>query len=140
MVDALKPGGWLVVEDLEIAPGVPSDEPFDRVSATAAVMREVTAAAGANVRLGPSLARRLRDCHLEHVQCEGRLRMCRGNSPSARLARLNFEQLREPILATGRLTLEQFNRDLARLEDEEYEWRSPVLWTAWGRRPMGERR
>jgi hypothetical protein len=42
------------------------------------------------------------------------------------------------MLATGQLTIEQFNADVARLDDEEYEWRSPVLWTASGQRPPGE--
>jgi hypothetical protein len=51
------------------------------------------------------------------------------------LARLNFEQLREEILATG-LTPAEFEADLARLDDEDFEWRSPTLWTAWGQRPQ----
>ena len=62
------------------------------------------------------------------------MQLCRGNSAAARLARLNFEQLREAILATG-LTTDEFEADLARLDDEDFEWRSPTLWTAWGQRP-----
>ncbi len=137
IAEALKPGGWLVVEDVEtlsVAPG--TGEPYDRVSATMAAMRDVASAAGVKLRLGPSLARRLRTCGLDRVDCEGRLRMCRGNSPSARLARLNFEQLREPLLASRQLTIEQFDEDVARLDDDEYEWRSAILWTAWGQRPV----
>ena len=140
IAEALKPGGWLVVEDFEtLSVGPGTDEPDGhRVSATAAALREVATAAGAKLRLGPSLARRLRTCGLDHVDCEGRLRICRGKSPSARLARLNFEQLREPMLASGRLTIEQFNEDVARLDDAEYQWRSPILWTAWGQRRMDD--
>ncbi len=106
------------VETLSVAPG--TGEPYDRVSATMTAMRDGAAAAGVKLRLGPSLARRLRTCGLDRVDCEGRLRMCRGNSPSARLARLNFEQLREPLLASGQLTIEQFDEDVARLDDDEY--------------------
>jgi hypothetical protein len=54
---------------------------------------------------------------------------------AARLARLNFEQLHDAILATGTVTAEEFAADLARLEDADFAWRSPILWTAWGRRP-----
>ena len=140
MTRALKPGGWLVVEDLEMPPIIAdSDEPSDRISSTAAALRDVSAAAGHWPRLGPSLARRLRGCGLDSVAAEGRLQICHGNSPAARLARLNFEQLREPMLANGRLTIAQFNEDVARLDDDEYEWRSPTLWTAWGRRPAADR-
>ena len=139
MTAALKPGGWLVIEDFEVLPAVPgSDEQADRVSRTAAAMRRVTAAAGADQRLGVSLSTRLRARGLLHVNTEGRMRLCRGNTAAARLARLNFEQFREPMLATGQLTIEQFNADVARLDDEEYEWRSPILWTASGQRPPGE--
>lgn len=140
MMRALKPGGWLLVEDLEMLPVVPdSDEPSDWVSSTAAALRDLSRAAGVRSRLGLSLARRLRCCGLDSVGSEGRLQMCRGNSLAARLARLNFEQLREPMLAAGRLTAAQFDEDVARLDDEEYEWRSPILWTAWGRRPVSDR-
>ena len=140
MSQALKPGGWLVVEDLEMLTVIAdSDEPSDRMSSTAAALRDLSTAAGVRSRLGPTLARRLRGCGLDSVGSEGRVQMCRGNSLAARLARLNFEQLREPMLAAGRLTIEQFNEDIARLDDEEYEWRSPILWTAWGRRPISDR-
>jgi hypothetical protein len=138
MTAAIKPGGWLVVEDFEILPAMPgSEEQADRVSRTTAAMRRVAAGAGAHQRLGLSLAKRLRARGLSQVDTEGRMRLCRGNTASARLARLNFEQLREPMLATGHLTIEQFNADIARLDDEDYEWRSPILWTAWGQRPPG---
>jgi hypothetical protein len=70
-----------------------------------------------------------------HVGHEGRVQLCRGNSAAARLARLNFEQLRVPILATG-VTAAEFEADLTRLDDEAFEWRSPTLWTAWGQRPF----
>jgi SAM-dependent methyltransferase len=139
MIAALKPGGWIVVQDMELMPVVAgSHEPQDRISATAAVMRDVVAAAGVNPRVGPSLGRRLRDCRLDHVGCEGRLWMCRGNSTAARLTRLNFEQMRERLLASGRLTNDQFDADVALLQNDDYEWRSPILWTAWGQRPVDD--
>ncbi len=98
-------------------------------------MRHVTAAAGANTQFGRSLLRRLRAAGLEETGVEGRTFVWPGGSIGATLNRLNFEQLRDPILATGLITEEEFAADLARLEDRELEIRSPVLWTAWGRRP-----
>jgi hypothetical protein len=56
------------------------------------------------------------------------------------VARLNFAQLRDQMLASGQLTTQQLDADVARLVDEEYEWRSPIFWTAWGQRPSNEAR
>lgn len=136
MISSLKPGGWLVVEDFEVGSAhLDSDDPLDRISKTTAALRHVGLEAGIHARLGLSLGHRLRAHGLTQVANEGILRVCRGGSPAARLARLNFEQLRDAMLATGTLTAEEFDADLARLEDDEFAWRSPILWTAWGRRP-----
>ena len=108
-----------------------------RIRDCGAALREVATAAGAKLRL----VRRWRDGFAPAVWITG----LRGpvadvpwQSPSARLARLNFEQLREPVLASGRLTIEQFNEDVARLDERQHEWRSPILWTAWGQRRMDD--
>ena len=49
--------------------------------------------------------------------------------------RLNAEQLRDRILASGLVTVDEYTEDLKRLEDEAFELRAPTLWTACGRRP-----
>lgn len=137
MVGAVKPGGWVVIEDFEILPASPDpqDESTERISKTAAVMRAVTAMAGVRARFGRSLLRRLRAAGLERIGIEGRAFIWPGGSAGATLNRLNYEQLRDAILATGRITEEEFAIDLARLDDCDFEIRSPILWTAWGQRP-----
>jgi SAM-dependent methyltransferase len=136
MIDAVRPGGWVVVEDFELLPGVATDEDGigERISKTMAAMRRVTAAAGAHQRLGRSLAGRLRVHGLNNVDTEGRVLLWRGGSSGAALSRLNFEQLREPILASGLVTRAEFDADMAALDDVTFEARSPILWTAWGQR------
>lgn len=136
MIDAVRPGGWVVVEDFELLPGVDGDEHgmAERISKTMAAMRHVSAAAGAHQRLGRSLAGRLRGHGLTNVDTEGRVLVWRGRTAGATLSRLNFEQLREPILATGLVTPAEFDADMAALDDDAFETRSPILWTAWGRK------
>jgi hypothetical protein len=97
-------------------------------------LHQVTAKAGVDPRLGLSLGHRLRTRGLLDVGHEGRVYLSRGKGPGTRLLRLNWEQMRDAILATG-LTAAQFEADLALLDDEGYEARSPTLWTAWGQRP-----
>lgn len=133
MVKAVKPGGWLMVEDFEV-PDLGSLDSVTGLARTQAAMRQVLTAAGADGRLGLSLGRRLRSIGLLHVGQEGRVQLYRGKSAAANLVRLNVEQLRESILATG-LSEEDFHAHAAVLDDEQFEWRSPTLWTAWGQRP-----
>ena len=129
MIAALKPDGWLLVEDFEILPD-------DAISKTAAVMRQVTAAAGVHQRLGRSLGRRLRGHGLADVDTEGRVFVWRGGSRGAALSRLNVEQLRPAVLASRQLTVDELEADLAALDDEDFEMRSPIVWTAWGQRRL----
>lgn len=131
MRDSLTPGGWLVLEDFEIlheeaaTPGL--------VPPTMAAMRMVTAA-HTDPSLGRTLARRLRQAGLREVKCEARALLFEGGTPASTLLRLNYEQLRPQILATGRVTPQEFEADLSSLDDDAFELRSPLLWTAWGRR------
>lgn len=138
VIRSVRPRGWIVVEDFEVMPGAGEAVAHDvePITRTALAMRHVVSAAGADTRLGRSLPRRLRAAGLEEVAAEGRVFLWRGGSPGAALMRLNFEQLRGPILATGLVTAEEYADDLARLDDDAFEVRSPILWTAWGRRPL----
>jgi ubiquinone/menaquinone biosynthesis C-methylase UbiE len=129
MTGALKPGGWLVIEDFEVQPPVPGD---DELSATAQAMRALTLVTSDHY-LGRTLARRLEAAGLEHVEMEGRARVVRGGTVGARLLQANYAQLRPQMLAGG-LSAEQFAADVAQLDDPRFEMRAPVMWTAWGRR------
>jgi SAM-dependent methyltransferase len=129
MTAALKPGGWLVVEDFEVQPLAGGDA---ELSPTARAMRALTATASDH-RLGRTLARRLEAAGLELVEMEGRARIVRGDTVWARLLQMNYAQLRSQMLASG-LSPEQFAADVAELDDPRFEMRAPVMWTAWGRR------
>ena len=131
MVQAVKPGGWVVIEDFEIAPIGPDSE----IPKTFLAMRQVIAAGGVDQRFGRSLSRRLRSCGLVDVEAEGRVLLWSGSNSGTTLMRLNAEQLRDRILATGLVTAEEYAEDLRRLEDEAFELQAPTMWTAWGRRP-----
>ena len=131
MVQAVKPGGWVVIEDFEVAPIGPDTE----IPKTFLAMRQVIASVGVDQRFGRSLSRRLRSCGLEDVMAEGRVLLWSGSNAGTTLMRLNAEQLRDRILATGLVTADQYAEDLRRIEDEAFELRAPTMWTAWGRRP-----
>jgi SAM-dependent methyltransferase len=126
---ALKPGGWLVVEEFEQLPAE-----YEPVPKTTGIMREVLEKAGIDPRYGRSLGARLRTAGLRDVDMEGRLFPWRADGKGAVLSRANREQLRAALLATGQITETEIDADLDLLDREEHETTSPILWTAWGRR------
>jgi SAM-dependent methyltransferase len=132
MAQAVKPGGWVVIEDFEVTPIGPDAE----LPKTFLAMRQVIASVGVDQRFGRSMSRRLRSGGLEGVAAEGRVLLWSGSNAGTTLMRLNAEQLRDRILATGLVTEDQYAEDLKRIEDEEFELQAPTMWTAWGRRPV----
>ena len=137
LVRALRPGGWLLAEEFDTLsmPPDPSVNPAETSLATDVVFREVMTARGVHLGYGRLLPGRLQQNGLVDVDAEGRIPLWRGGGYGGMLMRANFEQLRDEILATGKITAEQFNRDLARLDDENCVRPSSIMWAAWGRRP-----
>ena len=78
---------------------------------------------------------RLRAHGLVNVAAEASTFMWDSGSPGASLLRANFEQLRRNMIDAGYITEEEFNQDMARLDDPNFLMPSPTMWTAWGRRP-----
>jgi SAM-dependent methyltransferase len=136
LAGALRPGGWLLAEEFDSLsmPPDPGVNPAETLLESDLAMREVLASRGVDLRYGRFLPARLRALGLADVDGEGRVPLWRGRAAGGALLRANFEQLRDAILATGRLTAKEFERDLARLDDEGFMRPSSVMWAAWGRR------
>jgi SAM-dependent methyltransferase len=142
MVTALKPGGWLIVEDFDpplIDPGYPTSD-----AAAAALYRKMLATQGQLIAArsgelpstwGRSLYRRLRAHGLVNLGMEGYVAVWQGRSPGARLTGANFEQIREEAAGAGLITHEEIAQVLALLDDPEFAISAPMMFTAWGRRP-----
>lgn len=137
---ALKPGGWLVVEEFGPAawdPGL-ALEPVTSPPRAYDLLLEVTQARGVERGArgyGPSLPARMQALGLGEIGAEGRVFRWTGGSPGAWVIRAGIEQLREAILATGRMSEQTFEEDLARLDDPTFTFTSPLMWAVWGRRP-----
>ena len=139
MVDALKPGGWLVCEEFDSLsmPADPALHPGECALKAQAAMQRVMASRGANTSYGRDLAARMRAYGLVDIRADGCMTMWQGGSAGARLFRANFEQLREELLRLGLLTQAELDDDLARLDDPRTLFPSPVMWTVCGRRSHG---
>jgi SAM-dependent methyltransferase len=98
------------------------------------LMPQVMVARGV-VQYGRYLPARMQELGLADIGAEGRIFRVTGGSPGAWVIRAGIEQLREAILATGRISEQAYEEDLARLDDPAFAFASPLLWAVWGRRP-----
>jgi SAM-dependent methyltransferase len=137
IVRAVKPGGWLLVEEfdsLSMRPD-PAINPEETLLKTFDALQRVMTERGVDMRYGRLLTGRFRAHGLVDVGAEGRLFMTQGGSPWAALCTANFEQLREAMVQSGLVTDEQVDADLRHLEEGGFVAPSSIMWAVWGRRP-----
>lgn len=137
LVAALRPGGWLIDEEFDsrtLSPD-PAMSPGEVLSRTHDAMRRVMDDRGVDRGFGRRLFGLLRARGLADVGAEGRSFMWDSSSPGPTLMRANYEQLRSAMIDARYITDEEFDRDVARLDDPSFLMPSPILWAAWGRRP-----
>lgn len=140
LVAALKPRGWLVIEEFD-------GRLIDRTIPTAAAadaerfrtMFRALARLMDDRGFEPEWPRRLyghlRAAGLVEVGMEGHLAVREGGSPGARLDAANFTQVREEAVAKGLITDPDLEALLDRIAAPDFAVFSPVMLTAWGRAP-----
>ena len=133
---ALKPGGWIVEEefDSQSLPSNPLQIPGEVQLKTQAAVFRLLDEQGVERRWGRLVHSRMRALGLVDVHAEARLSMWQGGSTGASLTRTNFEQLHDALITRGYVTEEEWEEDIARLDDPEFVTPSPVMWMTRGRR------
>lgn len=136
MVNALKPGAWLIVEDFDSLsmPPDPNTSPGEVRLRTGVALRRLMSERGVALQYGRLLPGQLRAHGLTDVEAEARGFMWQGGSAGARLNKANYSQLRDAIIHYGFVTEEEFELDLARLDEKNFLSPSPIMWATWGRR------
>ena len=140
LVAALRPGGWLVAEEMDFVSAVPGPGLGER---RAAVFERVVAAHNAVLSgshafdplYGRRVAGDLAGAGLDEVDAEGRVTMWRGGADGGRIWRLTVEQLRDEMVETGIVTGEDLDVALELFEDPDATVVSQITMAAWGRRP-----
>jgi SAM-dependent methyltransferase len=137
MIRALKPGGWLLIEEFDSLSMQPNADinPVEEMLPLYRTMLEMMTARGVDLRLGRLLPGRLRKLGLTEIDAEGRTIVGQGGSTFSALLRANFEQIREGVLARTGMKADDFERELARLNDPDIMNPSPVMWSVRARRP-----
>ena len=136
MMSALRPGGVLLIEEPDFVTIYGAAEPAALRHVITAAMRHLELTCPVEVEYGRRAMADLAAVGLAGVQAEGRCPIVRGGSPlAAGFLRLTIEKLREPILASGSVTGEEFAQAVAALQDPGTTVVAPMTVAAWGTRP-----
>jgi SAM-dependent methyltransferase len=134
---ALRPGGWLVVEDFDKG----FDDATQPATADEAIVRfvnhafnQMLARRGGDPGYARTLPHRLVQAGLNQVGAEGRLVFARGGSPAAGVQVANLQQVGGQMAARGLATREDINRAISLLEDPALIWAMPMMISAWGQK------
>jgi SAM-dependent methyltransferase len=137
MVESLRPGGWLLLEDADPAlqPLICPDEygPAQRLAnKLRRGFRTLLAQRGADLAYGRTLPRLLRDAGLAEVQADAFFPI---TSPACTaLERATVEQIRERLVAGGIATDAEIDEHLANVATGQLDLATSPLVSAWGRR------
>jgi SAM-dependent methyltransferase len=138
MISALRPGGWLVVEDFDTAL-VPAACPEaitvdqQRANRIRQGFRQLLAGRGVDLEYGRKLPRLLRDGGLEAVAADAYFAVAH---PASRLLETaNTTQVAAALVDGGWATNAVIDEHLAALDRGDLDIATPPLISAWARRP-----
>jgi len=140
VMDALKPGGWMLLEEpdhitIEADPvGAASSQ--NLFNKAIEIQNASWQKRGQDIRIGSQLFGMLRELGFESIEAEGRARVFRGGSPEVEFHRVSYQQLRDLILTSGRMTEDEYNKFLVLFDDPSFAFRFFLVMSAWGRKPQ----
>ena len=139
MVAALRPGGWLLVEDAdtELQPLVCLDESGPaqrRANRLRRAFRELMTRRGADLRYGRTLPRTLREAGLVDVAAAGSFPV--GGAVCDRLEIATMRQVRAELVAARLADEAEIDAHVAAVGAGELDLTLAPLISAWGRRPV----
>ncbi len=140
MARALRPGGWLLIEDFD--PNVageacldPQTDDHHLANKMRAAFRRLLTERGADLEYGRKLPRLLREEGLVDIGADGHLTVM-GGEALRRLDEANLLQVRDALLGKGLVTEGELTRYLELLRAPDFELSMSPLVSAWGRRPV----
>ena len=138
MAGALRPGGWLLIEDFD-----PAMQPLACVDIVGpdqqlankvrAGVRALLAQRGADLEFGRRLPRLLREAGLAEVAADAFMPLAL--TAGSELEKANVNQVRESLIAGGHVTADEIDNHLRALDAKRLDVTTAPLISAWGRRP-----
>jgi SAM-dependent methyltransferase len=135
MVRALRPGGWLLVEDVVQPPSIadPSN-PVTVITKTIGAIQAAFRSIGADADYGIRLPKALTASGLTEVHSEARVPLVSSGTPAAEFVALSLQHLGERFVASGLLTPAEVNEVLGVLRTPGTNFLGLIMVAAWGRR------
>lgn len=138
MIEVLRPGGWLLLEDADPAlqPLICPDEygPEQQLAnKLRSGFRRMLAEHGADLSYGRKLPRLLREAGLINVEADAFFPI---TSPACNLLETaTINQIREGLITRGYATVEEINRHLINIAAGHLDLGTSPMVSAWGHRP-----
>jgi SAM-dependent methyltransferase len=140
LVKALRPGGWLLIEDYDtqlVPPELAAPDPT--AAAKFAKMKDALLELMSRRGLAHTYARelhhRLRERGLMQVESHGAIAAFAGGSPGADLQQANFRQVHNAAIEAGLVTKAEFEEAMLLLSDPQFTDFTPTMFSAMGRKP-----
>lgn len=137
-IAALKPGGWLLAEEMDFISIVPASwckpEAAERFTRAVAAHNRVMAAHGFDCYYGRQIAYDLEKHGLKDVATEGRAFLSSGGSPGARAWQVTLEQVYDEAVETGVVSSTELDQVIEHLGDPDFAFLSQITVAAWGQR------
>jgi SAM-dependent methyltransferase len=135
MIDAAKPGGWLLIEDIDwlVFDSQELPKPFGTLHH--AVREAYTANAGYDGEWGRRMLATMRAVGLQDVDSRGTVRTMHGGTPSAEWYVMALARAGPALVDAGLLDAAAVEGAIAQARDPSFAVLSPLSISAWGRKP-----
>jgi SAM-dependent methyltransferase len=136
IVDALAPGGWVVLEDFDTAEVRTTDREgpdHELIARVALAFNGLLATRGGVSSFAANARRELMNRGLDETGSSGHVTIAAGGTGFARAVAANTVQVRDQLTSTG-LTSVELDHFLEVIDEPSTLIGSPVLVTTWGRR------
>jgi SAM-dependent methyltransferase len=138
MSEALRPGGWTLVEEGDMGLLGPADHGHPRSANFQQVTRAISDAVAASRLIDSYFGRRVRglleQLGFADVGHEGRVSVIRGGEPGARFFQLSAEVIGAKLIAAGFVNERQFADHQEAYDDPTFTFVGMTNFAAWGRK------
>lgn len=137
MMNALKPGGWLFVEEPDTSFTEPESTVDESLKGIFYKAREGIRQLG-SARMDHSLAGRLpglvRELGLKSVSAEGRTQYIQGGTLGAKVPQLRYIETKQRAIEAGYLTEQEIDDGIALFDNPSFAYRWDLTVSVWGQK------
>jgi ubiquinone/menaquinone biosynthesis C-methylase UbiE len=136
MVTAVRPGGWLFIEEWDLGLGLLVDLIGPPGTTTMRAQYDFMKNKGImDPFFGRKVRRLIEQMNFKEVGHEGDTAVIRGGETAARLQALSNQVMSKHLIAAGLLKQEEYERTQALFANPNFYGFGPIMFAAWGKKP-----